>query len=53
MLIITNRKGEASTWVVDYSGVRVFELIPEPAEFLAGADVSDILKCGLIPTFDR
>lgn len=47
------RQGEASTWMVEYSGVTLFTLIPTAAEFLAEADVTEILKCGLIPTFDR
>lgn len=52
-IYLLNLQGEASTWVVDYSGVTLFEMIPTADEFLAGADVSDILQCGLIPTFDR
>ncbi|CAM9396562.1 unnamed protein product, partial [Scytosiphon promiscuus] len=46
-------QGDASTWVLEYSGVVLYELAPGADEFFGEGDVMDVLECGLIPTFDR
>ncbi|CAM9316816.1 unnamed protein product, partial [Ectocarpus sp. 13 AM-2016] len=46
-------QGEASTWVIEYTDVTLYALLPEADEFFGASDAMDALECGLIPTFDR
>ncbi|CAM9331716.1 unnamed protein product, partial [Hapterophycus canaliculatus] len=46
-------QGDASTWVVEYNGVTLYDIAPGADEFFGENDVMDVLECGLIPTFDR
>ncbi|CAB1104962.1 unnamed protein product [Ectocarpus sp. CCAP 1310/34] len=45
--------GEASTWVIEYTDVTLYALLPEADEFFGASDAMGALECGLIPTFDR